>query len=924
VQEPAPCTPNLFLRLWTRCGNKIGLFPEKLVTNEVYLVSKTGKVLLMDGNSLAYRAFYALPPLTSQEGLPTNAVYGFTTMFLKILEQEKPDCVVVPFDAGRVTFRNDSYADYKGQRKPTPPELKSQLPLIHQVLEALGITICQLANYEADDLLGTLSLQAEEAGLETVIVTGDRDALQLVSPYTRVLLTKKGISQMESYTLETIETKYGLKPGQLIDVKGLMGDASDNIPGVPGIGEKTAVKLIREFGSLENVLQNIERIKGQKLKESLGQYRDQALMSYDLATIRRNAPLDLEIINCSLKQPDYEKILELFNRLEFRSLIDKVPVQLKGAPVLSAAVPGREMSFRRAEGEELCSLLAALRQVETVAVYLMLDSGDYRSAGFRALGLSWTGPAGENLVLDRWTTETARFCEELFESGCRTIWWDGKAAMVWLEKQGVHLEAPADDCFLAAYLLNPSQSHYDLEQLVAEYLGRPPAGREENPGAAAAGAKALAELEPVLNQKLAALGMQELYRDLELPLERVLADMELHGVAVDLNRLELLGAELDQKLAELTGEIYDLAGEEFNLNSPRQLGAILFEKLGLPAGKKTKTGYSTDAAVLEELAPRHQIVAKILDYRQLAKLKSTYIDGLKPLVDRRTGLVHTLFNQTVTATGRLSSAEPNLQNIPVRLEEGRKIRKVFHPVKPEDLFLAADYSQIELRILAHFAGDQNLISAFLEGEDIHTATAAEVFGLPRAEVTAELRRRAKAVNFGIVYGISDFGLARDLGISRREAGAYIDRYFERFPGVKAYLDRTVARAREEGFVTTLLNRRRYLPDILSSNRNQRSFGERTAMNTPIQGSAADIIKLAMLKVHRELKEQGLKGKLLLQVHDELILEVPREELLVTARVLQAAMEGAVKLAVPLTVDLKAGPNWYDLEPLDLTGGEGNA
>lgn len=870
--------------------------------------SQKQRFLVIDGSSLAHRAFYALPLLSNRQGIYTNAVYGFLTMLFKILTEEPVDYIAVAFDKGRVTFRTELYAEYKGHRKATPPELAPQFALIKELLKALRIATYEMDNYEADDLIGTMAKRAEKEGIEVLILTGDRDTLQLVSPLTKVLLTRKGISQIETFDTGTIMERYGVQPAQLIDVKGLMGDSSDNIPGVPGIGEKTALKLVKEYSNLDNVLANIDNIKGAKLKDNLRTYTEQALLSKELATIDCDAPISFSIEDCRYQTPDYPLLLQYYKELEFNSLIPAVLEEMGDA--------SQEVE-EEAKLRVLTSLSELLRhwqdvmEHQIVAVDLALE-GPGAFIGFATEGKSCgyeLKPGEEEEII------------ELIKKACQSsapklVFHDAKKVMLacGLPELGqINLHG---DTMLAAYLLNPNGGSRDVAEIALEHLDVPLTDKESIGLYAAEKASVLYRLHEVLLHKLAETGMLELYTEIELPLVSVLASMEARGVKLDLAQLEEMGRELEQSINELSAEIYYLAGEEFNINSPKQLSKILFEKLGLPPLKKTKTGYSTNAEVLEELAPRHPIVANILQYRQLVKLQGTYVVGLKSLADPATCKVHTTFNQTVTATGRLSSQEPNLQNIPIRLEQGRLIRKAFVPSKEDRLLLAADYSQIELRVLAHISGDANLIDAFNKKQDIHARTASEVFGVPLESVTPEMRYQAKAVNFGIVYGISDYGLSRDLGIGRQEAAKYIDMYFARYPGVKRYIDQVILEAREKGYVTTLLNRRRYLPDLFSSNRNIRAFGERAAMNTPIQGSAADIIKLAMIKIEEQLKTRGLQAVMILQVHDELIFEVPKDELEEVVPLVRDTMENAVSLQVPLEVDVKVGPNWYDMETVE--------
>lgn len=880
------------------------------------MTAKNGRLLLVDGNSVIHRAFHALPPLQTKEGQPTNAVYGFATMLQKAMQQVDPDYVIVAFDHSKVTFRHGIYGDYKGTRPETAPELRPQFALVRRLLAAWRLASCELEGYEADDLIGTLSRKGKEAGMEVLILTGDRDALQLVDEGIKVLLMRRGLSQVDFLDREAIKKTYGLEPKQLIDVKALMGDASDNIPGVPGIGEKTAVQLVRQYGDLEGVLAHAHEVKGRKIAANLAAYADQARLSKELATIHCDLPVELDPGACRRGEPDYQAVLALYRELEFNSLVKDV---LKGmqaetsgdnsVTVKTLTLPSPRFLTGLKELSELAGHLAGRKEV---ALVLTLNSANYMEARALAVGVAWEG---ETAALDAASIPAAGLAvalEPLIAAGA--IFHNAKEALVWLKKAGARLSDPAGDTMIAGYLLNPTASHHDLPELCLEHLQLALVENGSIVENTARRAAAVRLLHGELLAKLQVAGMGELYRRVELPLTRVLGEMEILGVAVDLKTLELMGDELEESIVTLTEEIYRLAGEKFNINSSRQLGNILFEKLGLPPVKRTKTGFSTDAAVLEELADKHPIAAKLVEYRQLTKLKSTYIDGLKPLVNPHTKSLHTTFNQTVTATGRLSSSEPNLQNIPVRLEIGRRLRRAFVPHSQDRLLLAADYSQIELRVLAHISGDPGMIAAFRRGEDIHARTAAEVFGVPLSEVTPLMRRSAKAVNFGIVYGISDFGLSRDLGISRSEARDYIKRYFERYPGVKAYMEEVVARARMDGYVTTLLGRRRYLPELFSSNHTVRSFGERAAMNTPIQGSAADIIKIAMVRIFRLLEEHYPEAWMILQVHDELIFDVSREELPIIAALVKENMENTLELQVPLQVDLKCGPNWYDMEP----------
>ncbi len=872
------------------------------------------KLVILDGNSLAHRAFHALPLLTTTTGLFTNAVYGFTNMLQKIVRQEKPDYLAVAFDKSRATFRLQEYADYKAHRKGTPDELRPQFPLIKKILRALNIPVLELEGYEADDLIGTVVKAASREGLQVLIVSGDRDMLQLVSDNTHALITRKGISELERFTRDEVIKKFGVTPEQFTDLKGLVGDPSDNIPGVPGIGEKTAVKLLQQYGSLEDCLDNVDKLP-KKLGTLLTEYRDQAVLSKKLATLDTDVPLTVNFPDLEVEQPDYEELICIFQELEFKSLIKNIESEMP-ARLKTVACDQERIAVIR-DAENMLPLLAEIKQEGRLSIFIEKGSLPPLRCPLKHLGMAW----GNKAALVEFPEDVAKKTEllaclgEVFaDVSCEKWCHDAKAEMLICSRHGVELRGVAGDTMLAAYLLNPASANPTLEEISLKYLNQAITfpSPEEDLTAAARRALAIQRLWPVLHSELEREELYSLFKDLELPLSRVLAKMERTGVKLDVTRLEEMSREFGRQLDALTREIYQLAGEPFNINSPRQLGAVLFEKLKLPVVKKTKTGYSTDAGVLEALAEYHEIAAKLLEYRQLMKLKSTYVDGLRNLINLETGKVHTTFNQTITATGRLSSTEPNLQNIPIRMELGRKIRRAFVPSEEGWLIMTADYSQIELRILAHMSQDQGLLEAFRRGEDIHTMTAATVFGVAPEEVTPDMRRRAKGVNFGIIYGITDFGLARDIGVSREEAALYIDHYFRKYPGVDRFIKETIAKARENGCVYTLFKRRRFLPDLLSSNRMVRAFGERTAINTPIQGSAADIIKLAMLRIDRELEEKGLQARMLLQVHDELIFELPVQEIPVLVPLVREGMEKVVKLDVPLEVEIEIGPNWYDL------------
>ncbi|SDF78657.1 DNA polymerase I [Sporomusa acidovorans] len=875
------------------------------------------KFVIIDGSSLVHRAFHALPMLRTADGLYTNAVYGFTTMLVKLLTEYKPDLVAVAFDKSRITFRTEAYQQYKGNRQATPGELSEQFPLVRELLQAFGITTLEEQGYEADDIIGTLSEKAAKTGYEVFIVTGDRDALQLIGPVTKVLLTRKGISEMEVIDVPALKEKYGLTPVQMIDMKGLMGDTSDNIPGVPGIGEKTALKLLAEFGSLENVLENTDKISGKKLQENIRQYTEQAILSKSLATIVRDMNIDFtpEIYGIT---PEKSKVRELFVKFEFKSLITRVDAlfpengeqetRSENITVIECFPP-----VIPANRSEVTAIYEEAKRLGKISCY-PLASGHSPLAELVGLAITC---ADKTYFIAADSEGWDGIFDLLTDQHISLATYDAKKLYHICHTRGAVLQARIFDILIAAYLLEPTAATYPLDFLAKKYLGEtrllPTDDKhmKEKPEFACWASKVVGQLQAVIVSELADAGLDKLFEQIELPLVETLAAMEVTGIQVDRKCLKEMAVRIAAKIDQLIHEIYLLAGENFNVNSTKQLGVILFEKLKLPIIKKTKTGYSTDAEVLEKLAGQHPLIDKLLEYRMLTKLKSTYLDGLEVLIHPQTGRIHTSFNQMVTATGRLSSSEPNLQNIPVRSEMGRKIRELFVPGEGYQYLMSADYSQIELRILAHMAGDASLLEAFRHNQDIHTRTASEVFGVAMSAVTPELRSRAKAVNFGIVYGISDYGLSRDIGVSRKEAAHYIDSYFAKYQGVRRYIDDVVAGAHRDGYVTTLFGRRRQLPDINSSNFNQRSFAERTAMNTPIQGAAADIIKIAMNRVYSELTSKGLKSRLLLQVHDELVLEVTAGELDQVAELVKQAMEQAVELTVPLLAEVKVGHNWAE-------------
>jgi DNA polymerase I len=872
------------------------------------------KLVLIDGNSIAYRAFFALPLLNNDKGIHTNAVYGFTMMLMKIIEDEKPTHLLVAFDAGKTTFRHKTFGEYKGGRQKTPPELSEQFPYIRELLDAYGIKRYELENYEADDIIGTLSLVADKDGYTVKVISGDKDLTQLSSKNTTVGITRKGITDIEEYTPEHINEKYGLSPEQIIDMKGLMGDASDNIPGVPGVGEKTAIKLLKEFSTLDNLLVSIDQVNGNKLKEKLEEFKDQALMSKELATIERNAPVEIEIENILYEGFEREKVIALFKELGFHSLLDKLGED-------TTEVMQEELE--EVEYQILSDITADVFADDNY-FYVEVLEDNYHYADI--IGFSVVNENGHYFLPTDNALKSEAFKNWAEDEEKKKTVYDAKRSEVALRRYGIHLKGVDFDTFIASYIINPSESIEDLSSIAKKYevyniqsdelfYGKGAKRKiPETPKLAehlVRKSLAMSDLKEKLENELQRNEQDELFTELEMPLSLILADMEACGVKVDSQRLRLMGVEINERLVEIEKTIHELAGETFNINSPKQLGVILFEKLNLPSYKKTKTGYSTSADVLERLAPDHEIIEHILQYRQLGKLQSTYIEGLLKVINPETEKVHTRFQQALTATGRLSSIDPNLQNIPIRLEEGRKIRQAFIPSEKDWIIFAADYSQIELRVLADIAGDEKLIQAFKDDLDVHTKTAMEVFHVDKDEVTSNMRRQAKAVNFGIVYGISDYGLSQNLGISRKDAGQFIERYLNSYPGVKDYMDDIVHSTKQKGYVSTLMQRRRYIPEITSRNFNIRSFAERTAMNTPIQGSAADIIKKAMIDMAAALKEHGLKTRMLLQVHDELIFEAPQDEIEILKKLVPDVMEHALELKVPLKVDYAYGPTWFD-------------
>lgn len=871
---------------------------------------------MIDGNSLSFRAFYALPLLSNKAGIHTNAILGFAKLLEKIIREEQPTHFLVAFDAGKTTFRHSKYSEYKGGRQKTPPELSEQFPYIRQLLDAYHIKHYELENYEADDIIGTLSKEADQNDFETIIVTGDRDLTQLATQNVTIYYTKKGVTDVDHYTPEFIAEKYnGLKPIQIIDMKGLMGDSSDNIPGVAGVGEKTAIKLLNQFDSVEGVYENIDKVSGKKLKEKLELSHEDALMSKELATINRYSPIEVTLNDTKLSdiKDNHEKI-ELFKKLEFKQLL--------------ADIDNEASEFEQEQKQVSFDILPTFEYVDfnhldEAVIHFEIDGSNYLKDDILKFGFY---DKERYIVVD---ADNIKDYPELIKwlenENSKKVVYDAKKTFVIAHRLNITIQNIVFDAMLASYIIDPSRTIDDVYSVVTNYhqtyvkedvsiYGK--GKKRQVPDTEilnthiASITKSIDAVKPLMEKELESHQQMNLLKDLELPLARILSKMEEIGIYTDVNDLQRMQQELQEKLELLVQRIHDAAGEEFNINSPKQLGVVLFETLKLPVIKKTKTGYSTAVDVLEQLQNEHPIINDILEYRQLAKLQSTYVEGLQKVIsnDKR---IHTRFNQTLAQTGRLSSVDPNLQNIPIRLEEGRKIRKAFKPSSEDSVILSADYSQIELRVLAHITQDDSLKEAFIHGQDIHTATARKVFGVEAEEVTDLMRRQAKAVNFGIVYGISDYGLSQSLNITRKEAKIFIDDYLASFPGVKQYMSDIVKDAKANGYVETLLHRRRYIPDITSRNFNLRGFAERTAMNTPIQGSAADIIKLAMVEFDKQVQHTSYKAKLLLQVHDELIFEVPKSEVEEFSLFVEDIMEHALDLDVPLKVDSNYGPTWYD-------------
>ena len=867
------------------------------------------KLVAIDGNSIMNRAFYGIMNsrlLVTTDGTYTNAIYGFLSILFKLLNDEKPDYICVTFDLKAPTFRHIKYDGYKATRKGMPDELRVQMPIIKEVLRAMNIPILELEGYEADDILGTLAKYGDEHDIQVLLLTGDRDSLQLVSNNVtvRIPTTKMGTTESTDYTPEIVREKYGIEPVQFIQIKGLMGDTSDNIPGVPGVGEKTAFGLITRYHDIDTIYnaldsgEELDGVKG-KLKEKLIENKDLAYLSKDLGTIFKEVPIEINLNELARKDFNKEQLYNLFLKLQFRNFIEKLGLNSVKNEIEAEAIDTKL---------EIKNMSDLDMNVSEIAYYL--------SDGLAVFD-------GQNAF---YTNEvTNELLKNIFESSALKIGFEEKETYLKLKRQGIEPKNMMFDLSIASYVLNPSKDSYKLNDMILEELGVMVdeeqkeeqimlSGFEQrtkdNKEQSAKYARYIYMCKNKLTDKLKEKEQYKLFNEIEMPLVRVLAEMEYKGVLVDKKMLEEYSLSLGKKVDALVKEICDLAGEDFNVNSTKQLGVILFEKLGLPVIKKTKSGYSTDVDALEKLKNEHPIIEKILEYRTLSKLKATYVDGMLPLINGETKRIHANFKQTVTATGRISCTDPNLQNIPIRTELGRELRKIF--IAPEGCsFIDADYSQIELRVLAHISGDETMIEAFKNGEDIHAITASQVFGVPLEEVTKQMRSEAKAVNFGIVYGISDFGLASNIGINRKKAKIYIEKYFEKYPNIKKYMDSEKEKCKELGYVETLWGRRRYVPEIKSNNFNVRQFGERVAMNAPIQGTAADIIKIAMVNVFDELKKNNLKSKLILQVHDELVIEAPDDEVETAKEILVNCMENVIKLKLPLKAEAQVGKNWYE-------------
>ncbi len=838
------------------------------------------KLMILDGNSIVNRAFYGIRPLTTKDGTPTNAIYGFLNILYKLMQEEAPDYLTVAFDVSRVTFRNAKYDQYKAQRSGMPDELRIQMPILKEVLSALNIPYLELENYEADDIIGTVSRLCDEQNIQCKIATGDKDDLQLASNLTTVklVITKGGKTETTDYDFDKVVEEYGITPTEFIDLKGLMGDPSDNIPGVKGIGKVSALKLIQQFKSIDNLYANLDssEIKPAQ-RRNLEENRQMAYLSKELATICRTVPIEINLETLRTKEPDSSKLIPLFNRLEFKHLLKKFGLEEEAQAVQTVTL---------SDEDELISLLDRV----TDGMYYLMSEDTFR---IHLEGKEFSCEMSAPLLIA---------LKSLFENpAIKKYSYEIKEQMLFLQKNNIAFAGPFFDYKIAAYVLDPSESNYAIDRICYRYNGQV--------------FSSLSELSPLASnmvREMEQIGVANLFYEIELPLIPILAEMQNHGIRLDREELSRLDEKITRQIGEIEQRIYLMCGMEFNINSTKQLGSILFETLGLPPVKKTKTGYSTDSEVLEKLHGTHEVIGELMEYRTLTKLKSTYIDAMDALVDEHS-LIHSRFHQTVTQTGRLSSSDPNLQNIPVRVEIGRELRKMFVPVEPDNVFVSADYSQIELRVLAQFCGDENLKQAFLNGEDIHVQAASRILGIPQEQVTPKMRSDAKAVNFGILYGKTDFSLAKDLGIPRKEAKRYIDNYLDKYPNIRDYMENIVAFAKENGFVKTMLGRVRFIRELSDRNFMVRKFGERIALNTPIQGTAADIMKIAMLRVYDRLKKEVPDARLILQIHDELVIETPRRAEETIRRILTEEMEQALHINVPLTVHVSSGTTLYELK-----------
>jgi DNA polymerase I len=886
---------------------------------------KKPKLFLIDGSSYIYRAFFALPPLTSSKGFPTNAVLGFTTMLLKVLREKEPDYVAVVFDAPGPTFRHEVFNNYKANRPPMPENLRPQVPPIKEIVKALRIPMLEEEGLEADDLIGAVSKKFSGEDLETVIVSGDKDLMQLITPHVSMYDPMKD----KTFQIPEVAERFGVPPEKVTEVMGLCGDTSDNIPGVPGVGEKTAARLIQEFGSIEELLRNVEKVKQPKLRANLVRFGDQARLSRELAALDTKVPIRWDLEGLKAGKPDSRRLHEIFKEMEFFKLLKEFTAEPERRKddyrlVLEKAAFEKLGDSLQEAGAFALDLESTSREPVKAEIVGISLSHLPHQAFYIPVGHTYAGAPGQ--LAKREVLEALRPLLE--DPSIRKYGQNIKYDYILLRKEGIRLRGIGGDTMVASYVLNPSKHRHSLEDLAREHLDRQVityaqvagSGAKEVPFSevdvreacrySGEDADLTLILAGLLLPKIEESGLGDLYYRIELPLIEVLAEMEMNGVRLDLPLLNRLSREFEGQMKEIAAAIFALAGEEFNINSPQQLGRVLFEKLKLPGGKRTKTGYSTDIEVLTELSGEFPLPAKVLEYRSLSKLRSTYVDALPLLVNPKTGRVHSSFNQTVTATGRLSSSDPNLQNIPIRSPEGRRIREAFIP-REGCAILSADYSQIELRILAHLSGDPSLVETFRRDEDVHAATAAEIFGVPSGEVTPDMRRLAKVINFGIIYGMSAFGLSRELAVTPAVAQAYIADYFQKYRGVREYIDQSLELARERGYVATIMNRRRYLPDIGSHNRSVRQFAERIAVNAPIQGTAADLIKAAMINIHRRIEKENRKTRLILQIHDELVFEVPEDEIEEMKRVVREEMEGVTELRIPLKVDIGTGKNWAE-------------